>query len=223
MKAKTLLLIGAPLAVGAAALLAMPGAAGAATGTNYHATLNPLNHSTASGSVSLQLNGNQATISEHVSGLAATFSGKPYPHVQHIHIGGMGMCPTPSADKNSDGVVSTTEGAPQYGPIGTTLSLTGDTSPAAGTTLTVAPSGGGFTYTRTITLDAKTLASVTSGKGVVVVHGLDPATLSKKAQGEKSDLVPSLAAGRDLAGAVWRAERLADVEHPGGLEPDRWR
>ena len=33
---------------------------------------------------------------------------------------------------------------------------------------------------------------MTSGKGVVVVHGLDPATLSKKAQGEKSDLVPSL-------------------------------
>jgi hypothetical protein len=27
---------------------------------------------------------------------------------------------------------------------------------------------------------------------VIVVHGLDPATLSKKAQGEKSDLVPSL-------------------------------
>jgi hypothetical protein len=27
---------------------------------------------------------------------------------------------------------------------------------------------------------------------VIVVHGLDPATLSKKAQKEKSDLVPSL-------------------------------
>ncbi len=27
---------------------------------------------------------------------------------------------------------------------------------------------------------------------MIVVHGLDPATLSKKAQAEKSDLVPSL-------------------------------
>src|SRR4051812_15590117 len=159
MKARALVILGAPLVVGAAALLVMPGASGAATATNYQATLNPLNHSTASGSVSLQLNGSRATISEHVSGLAATFSGNPYPHVQHIHIGGMGMCPTASADKSGDGVVSTTEGAPQYGPIGAALSTSGDTSPAAGTTLTVAPSGAGINYSRTITLDAKTMAS----------------------------------------------------------------
>ncbi|MEO9240605.1 MAG: hypothetical protein ABI418_21245, partial [Jatrophihabitantaceae bacterium] len=67
-----------------------------------------------------------------------------------------------------------------------------DTSPAAGTTLTVAPSGASYDYNRTITLDAKTLASLKAGTAVVVVHGLDPATLSKTAQGEKSDLVPSL-------------------------------
>jgi hypothetical protein len=36
------------------------------------------------------------------------------------------------------------------------------------------------------------MAALQAGTGVVVVHGLDPATLSKKAQGEKSDLVPSL-------------------------------
>jgi hypothetical protein len=36
------------------------------------------------------------------------------------------------------------------------------------------------------------MQSLTSGTAVVVVHGLDPSTLSKKAQGEKSDLVPSL-------------------------------
>jgi hypothetical protein len=192
MKTKTLAILAAPLAVGAAALLGMPGAANAAATSSYQAMLNPLNHSSASGSFSLQLNGSQATISEHVSGLAATFSGKPYPHVQHIHIDGMGQCPTASADKNADGVVSTTEGAPAYGPIGTTLSTSGDTSPAAGTTLPVAPSGAGFDYSRTITLDAKSLAAVTSGKAVIVVHGLDPATLSTKAQGEKSELVPSL-------------------------------
>jgi len=189
---KALALLAPPLALGAAALLAMPGQAGAAAATSYQAQLGALNNSNASGTVTLDLNGSQATITEHVDGLAATFGGKPYPHVQHIHIGAQGVCPAASADKNADQVVSTTEGAPFYGPIGTTLSTSGDTSPKAGTTLTVAPSGASFDYSRTITLDAKTLASLTAGKAVIVVHGLDPATLSKKAQGEKSDLVPAL-------------------------------
>jgi hypothetical protein len=192
---KAIALLGPPLALGAAALLAMPASAGAATAaTSYQATLGsvPLSQSTGSGDVTLQLNGSVATISEHVSGLAATFGGKPYPHVQHIHIGAKGQCPTASADTSKDGLVNTTEGGPAYGPIGTTLSTSGDISPKAGTTLTVAPSGASFTYTRTITLDAKTMASVTAGTGVVVVHGLDPATLSKKVQAEKSDLVPAL-------------------------------
>jgi hypothetical protein len=188
---KSLMLIAPSVALGIAAL-AMPGSASAAGSSSYQATLNALNHSTGSGSVMLSLNGSQATITEHFTGLAATFSGKPYPHVQHIHIGAAGTCPTTAADANSDGVISTTEGAASYGAIGTTLSTSGDTSPAAGTTLTVAPSGASYDYNRTITLDAKTLASLQAGTAVVVVHGLDPATLSKTAQGEKSDLVPSL-------------------------------
>ena len=223
MKTKTLALLGAPLAVGAAALIVMPGSAGAASGTNYQATLNPLNHSTASGSFSLQLNGNQATITEHVSGLAASFGGKPYPHVQHIHIDGMGMCPTAAADKNADGVVSTTEGAPQYGPIGTTLSTSGDTSPKAGTTLTVAPSGADFTYSRTITLDSKThgVRDVRQGRHRGARSRPGDAEQEGTGREERPRSVP--AAGRDVAGAVWRADRVADVECPGGLEPDRWR
>jgi hypothetical protein len=188
---KSLALAAPVIALGIAAL-AMPGAASAADSSSYQATLNPLNHSTGSGTLMLSLNGSQATITEHFSGLAATFSGKPYPHVQHIHIGAAGTCPDTSVDANKDGVISTTEGAANYGGIGTTLSISGDTSPAAGTTLTVAPSGASYDYSRTITLDAKTLASLKDGKAVVVVHGLDPATLSKTAQGEKSDLVPAL-------------------------------
>lgn len=188
---KSLLLLAPVVAAGVTALAA-PGAAFAAGSGSYQAHLGALNHSSGSGSVTLALNGSKATITEHVSGLAATFAGKPYPHVQHIHIGAMGTCPSTAADKNNDGVISTTEGAPAYGPIGATLSTSGDSSPAAATTLTVAPAGASFDYSRTITLDAKTMASLTAGKAVVVVHGLDPATLSKKAQGEKSDLVPAL-------------------------------
>jgi hypothetical protein len=188
---KSLLLTAPAIALGALAL-AMPGAASAAGSTSYQAQLAALNHSSASGTLTISLNGSQATITEHVDGLAASFSGKPYPHVQHIHIGAQGTCPTTAADANHDGVISTTEGAASYGAIGTTLSTSGDSSPAAGTTLTVAPSGASFDYKRTLTLDAKTMAALQAGTGVIVVHGLDPATLSKQAQGEKSDLVPSL-------------------------------
>ncbi len=181
----------APLAVAALPLLA-PAAASAQDGWSFQATLKPLNHSSASGTVMVQGTGNQATITEHVSGLAPTFGEAPYPHVQHIHIDAAGVCPTMSADKDGDSVVSTTEGAPSYGPIGTTLSTSGGTTPADGTNVKIAPSGGSFNYSRTITLDSATMSSLKAGKAVVVVHGLDPATLSKQAQGEKSDLVPSL-------------------------------
>lgn len=211
---KSLLLLAPAVALGAVAL-AMPGAS-AATNTSYQAQLSTLNHASGSGNVMISLNGSQATITEHVTGLAATFGGKAYPHVQHIHIGAQGTCPTTSADANSDGVISTTEGGAAYGAIGTTLSTSGDSSPAAGTTLTVAPSGASFDYSRTLTLDSKTMASLQAGTAVVVVHGLDPATLSTKAQGEKSDLVPSLplaATSPTLCGTLTASQMSA---MPGG-------
>ncbi len=188
---KSLLLLAPTLALGAAAL-AMPGAASAADGDHYQAQLNALNKSSASGSLMITLNGSQATVTQKVSGLAASFGGNPYPHVQHIHIGAKGECPTTAADGNGDGVISTTEGAPSYGAIGATLSKSGDASPAAGLTLTVAPTGASYDYNRTIPLDAKTVAALKGGTAVVVVHGLDPATLSQEAQDAKSDLVPAL-------------------------------
>ena len=177
---------------GAVALSLFAASPAVAATTSYQANLQAINGSGASGTVMISLNGSQATITEHTTGLAATFSGSPYPHVQHIHINGKGVCPTTAADANTDGVISTTEGGPSYGPIGTTLSTSGPTDPAAGTVLNIAPSGATFDYSRTITLDAATLASIQANTGVIVVHGLDPAKLSTKAQAEKSDLVPSL-------------------------------
>jgi hypothetical protein len=195
----------APLAAAAVPLALASGPAMAATGSSYQATLNPLNHATGSGMATITLDGNTATISESWMGLASTFSGAPYPHVQHIHIGAAGACPTMSADKNGDGVVSTTEGAAAYGGIGATLSTSGDTSPAAGTDIKIAPAGSSTNYRRTITLSADTVKALQDDTAVIVVHGLDPTTLSKKAQGEKSDLVPSLplaATSPALCGAV---------------------
>jgi hypothetical protein len=188
---KSLLLAAPSVAVGLA-VLAMPGIASAADSSSYQAQLGAINGSNASGSVMISLNGSEATVTEKVSGLAAAFNGAAYPHVQHIHIGAKGVCPTPAADTDGDGVISTTEGGPSYGAIGATLSTSGDTSPAAGTTLEVAPSGGSYSYERTFTLDDATMSSLKAGTAVVVVHGLDPATLPTAAQSKPSDLVPSL-------------------------------
>ncbi|TFD05837.1 hypothetical protein E3T28_00365 [Cryobacterium sinapicolor] len=191
MNKKTALWCVPAFALGVAVLTSGP--AFAATGdASYQGTLDAINGSNGSGTVSVEVSGDQATVTQTVTGLAETFDGKPYPHVQHIHIGAKGECPTTAADTNGDGVISTTEGQPSYGEIGTTLSTSGDTSPAAGTDLTLAGMGANYDYNRTFTLDAATAASLEAGTAVVVVHGLDPATLTKAAQDAKSDLVPSL-------------------------------
>ena len=196
---KALVLLAPVAALGVLSFAALP--AGAATSTSYQATLSSvaLSHVTGTGDITIQMDGSTATVTEHVTGLAKTFSGQSYPHVQHIHgpdgklaDGGNGQCPSASDDKSGDGVLSTTEGQPAYGPILSTLSTSGDTSPKAATTLTVAPSGDSFTYSRTFTMDSAAISALTSGTAVVVVHGLDPTTLNQQVQGEKSELVPSL-------------------------------
>lgn len=203
MKAVSLLrsnrLIRASAALGAALFLTVGvlGVASAQTpaSTTYKGTLSPVplnGANSASGTFQLVLSGTQATITEQVSGLASSFNNAPYPHVQHIHGGAAGACPTAAADANSDKVLSTTEGGPAYGAIQTTLSTSGDTTPAAGTNIGIAPTGASFSYSRTITLDAATISSLTSGKAVVVVHGLDPATAAPAATSSPSELVPSL-------------------------------
>lgn len=191
MKKRTALLVIPVLALGGAALSAAPAFAADSGTTSYQAELGALNGSNASGTVMISVAGDQATVDMNVSGLAATFNDAPYPHVQHIHIGG-GSCPTMDADKNGDGIVDTVEGQPAYGMIGTTLSTSGDTSKAAGTDLKVAGMGAAYTYNRTFTVNPETAASIKAGTASVVVHGLDPTTLSAKAQGEKSNLVPTL-------------------------------
>jgi len=187
---KTLRFLAVPtLALGA---LALSGGPASAADHTYQSTLAQINGSSASGTITVDVTGNQAHAVLKVSGLASTFNNAPYPHVQHIHGGAQGACPAPSADKDGDGVVSTTEGAPSYGGIVTTLSTSGDTSPAAGLDLKLAGQGASYTVDRTFELNAETKAALESGTAVVVVHGLDPATLSPAGQAAKSDLVPSL-------------------------------
>lgn len=189
---KASLVAASSVAVLGIGLLVGPAFASEPSRITYQADLDPLNHSGGSGTFTLSLRGHTATVTERVRGLASTFGGQPYPHVQHIHVDAAHQCPPPSADTSGDGVISTSEGAPFYGAIGATLTTSGDTSPAAATTLTTAPTGSSFVYRRTLTLDNRTLTSIRKGTAVIVVHGLDPSTLPPAAQHEPSDLVASL-------------------------------
>lgn len=207
---KTRMALVPALALGMAAFAAAPAMA-ATSGTTYEAQLHALNESGGTGTAMVTLNGNTVTVDANVSGLAMKFNGNAYPHVAHIHDMGSGECPLPSADKNNDGVVSTPEGAPAYGKIGATLTTSGDTSPASALDLKRAfGMGGSFTYHRTFTLDAATLAQVKANNAVIVVHGLDPAKLSKKAQKEDSSpltkALPLAATAPALCGALHPAQ-----------------
>ena len=189
---KTLRFMAVPtLALAAVALSASPSLAQDGS-DHYQSTLGQINGSAGKGTITLDVTGNQAHVVLNVSGMPAKFMDAPYPHVQHIHGGAQGVCPSPAADKDGDAVISTTEGAPSYGAIVTTLSTTGDTSPAAGLDLKVAGQGAAYTVDRTFELNAETKAALAAGTAVVVVHGLDPATLSAAGQAAKSDLAPTL-------------------------------
>lgn len=180
-------------AVGAVGLcLGTTGAASAASWDHYQATLNPLNKQDASGSASVALSGHTAKVTVDASGLASTFKGGPFPHAQHFHIAGQGQCPTTADDKSGDGVVSTVEGQAAYGKIGASLTTKGDASPKSALAVKRFPGGSSFSYSRTFHVSGKVADQIEAGTAVVVVHGLDPATMSKKAQKEKSELDKSL-------------------------------
>ncbi|WP_245580115.1 hypothetical protein [Arthrobacter castelli] len=190
-KMKKAMLLAPAVALGLTGMGAAPAMADHAEGT-YSTTLGEVNNSGATGLAWVEVTGSQATVTIQTKGLAETFKGEPYPHVQHVHIGAQGTCPTMADDANGDGIVDTVEGQPAYGKIGTTLSLTGDTGPTAGTDVAVAPSGDAYTYERTFDLNGATQDALAGGTGVVVVHGLDPANQPAAAAGTKSNLAPKL-------------------------------
>lgn len=191
MKKTTLMLAAPAIGLGLVAMGAVPAMAHDGA-HSYSTTLDEINNSGASGEVWIDVEGSEATVTMNASGLAAEFDGAAYPHVQHIHIGAQGTCPSMSADENGDGIISTTEGGASYGAIGTTLSVgDADKSPDAALDLMVAPSGDSYTYEETFELNADTMASLEAGTAVVVVHGLDPANQPEGAT-EPSDLVPEL-------------------------------
>lgn len=160
------------------------------------ADLAPLNDSGAQGTAMATIEGTTVTVETESSGLLAG-----QPHAQHFHIGGRNMCPGPDAadDKEDDGRLSTTEGQPSYGPIKTSLTTTGDTSPDSGLAVTRMPAAnddGVVMYQRTFEVPADVAAAVKAGDAVIVQHGVDYNGNGKYDMdgGGKSDLDPSLPA-----------------------------
>lgn len=151
--------------------------------------LRQLNDSGARGHGALVLRGNQVDIAFRVRGVLAGA-----PHAQHIHIGAQGRCPSQSADTSGDGIVNTTEGHPFYGHIGTSLTTSGDTSPASGLAVDrfPTPDGSSYDYRRSITVTADVASDIRNGKAVLVVHGIDPNRSGAYDGSAPSDLDPSL-------------------------------
>ncbi|MDG9717236.1 hypothetical protein [Streptomyces sp. DH24] len=186
-----------------------------------HATLNPfkVNKVTGSGTAMVHLEGNKAHVVVKHSGLLAGA-----PHAQHFHIAAKGVCPPETVAKTRNGktFLNTTDGAPFYGGIGTSLTTTGDTSPASGLAVDRFPVGDKVHYERTIHLSDEAAKSLREGTGVVVVHGIDFNGNGKYDNNlGPSDLDPSLpseATNPALCGALKMAAKGAVHGGEGGTQ-----
>jgi hypothetical protein len=177
------------VAIAAAAFPLLTITAASAADGSYQADLGALNSSGVSGTGMVTLDGNQATVMIEASGLVAGA-----PHAQHFHIGAEGTCPTDAADEDGDGFLSTTEGAPFYGSIGTSLTTEGDTSPDSGLAVDRFPTaeGGSLSYERTFEVSDDVAAAFENGTAVLVVHGVDKNGNGTYDGDVMSDLDPSL-------------------------------
>lgn len=188
-----------------------------------HADLSPVPYSkvTGSGTATVSLTGHEATVTVQAQDLLAGA-----PHAQHFHIEAKGVCPPASAAKERNGILSinTTDGAPFYGGIGTSLTTTGDTSPDSGLAVDRFPTGPAIDYHRTLTLSPEAAESVRAGTAVVVVHGVDV-----NGNGEyddvlgESDLDPALpaeATNPALCGSLAASPRGAVAGGLGGSQTD---
>lgn len=198
---KKMLLAAPALALGALSMTAAPATAHESDMVSTQATLNTLNGSGTTGQAMVNLHGSEATVSLNVSGAAETFMDGPFPHAQHFHIGAQGMCPSPDADTDGDGVVSTPEGQPFYGMIGASLTTEGDTSADSALAVERFPGGSAYTYERTFEVNAETAEAIKNGTASVVVHGVDPTLLPAAAAEKQSSLNPDLPLAATLPAA----------------------
>lgn len=156
--------------VGLAALTVgmMSTAAAADHGGTYTAQLDSLNDSgsTAEATIEVDEDTNEATVTINGSGFVAA------PHAQHIHGFDEGStCPTGNElDEDGDGFTSTPEAQPSYGPIETSLTTEGDTSPDSALAVERFPTYES-SYNRTFELPEDVATNLANYH--IVIHGND--------------------------------------------------
>jgi serine/threonine protein kinase len=130
----------------------------------------PTNHVTGSGTASILLNGNVATVRITSVGL---LDGSP--HLIHIHAGGQGICPPASAARLHNGhlAISTGNGIRFYGPPLVSLTLRGDTSARSNLAFPRFPAVGAIKYERVVRLLPAIADLIRGGNAVLVIHGID--------------------------------------------------
>jgi tRNA A-37 threonylcarbamoyl transferase component Bud32 len=181
----------------------------------------PKNHATGSGTATLHLNGNVATVTLTTNGLDYS---EELAHALHIHAGGKGVCPPASAARSHNGhlTISTTDGIKFYGPPAQSLTTHGDTSTSSILVFSRYPTGGKIRYKRTITLPASVARKVRENNAVIVVHGVDY-DHSGIYSGvlERSDLnraVPATATAPALCGPLTHSKTTASAgQRPSGV------
>jgi len=166
------------------------------TGVHLHAHLNPLNNAGTRGNSDVVVHGRRAHVDIDAFGLARNL-----PHAEHIHFGAEARheCPSVFDDTNGDFRLTTSEGAPAYGPIVSSLTTRGDTSPSSALAVDRFPTAtkGAIHYDRRIDFSSAAVArAIRNGKGVIVIHGVDYNHNGEYdfASAGKSDLDPNLPA-----------------------------
>jgi hypothetical protein len=185
VKSKRAAVAGAALittaAIGGAGILTTANAAPDASasngdGSHHSATtagrLHPLNNSGAVGKALVKSEGRRLHVELRAHRLAPNL-----PHAQHIHFGAQARheCPTVADDSNGDFRLTTSEGAPAYGPVRVSLTTKGDTSPASVLAVERFPTApkGEVDYSRTTRTSKAVARAIRRGEAVVVVHGVD--------------------------------------------------
>ena len=179
----------------------------------------PVNDAPGSGSAMIEVDGTTISFDLAYEGLLADS-----PHAAHIHFGADARheCPTAADDTAGDGFLDTTDGAPAYGPIVTSLTTEGDTSPESGLAIDRFGVGDDVDYSRDdVEVSAEVSAAILAGQGVVVVHGVDHNGNGEYDAGDRgmSDLDPSLpgeATDHALCG-VAQASQMTDMP-AGGVQ-----
>lgn len=155
------------ITLGVAVLVAMALAipAGAGKADHFTAHLTELNDSGVTGQAVLWMTDDALTVNLTVNGLDGGLV-----HMQHIHgkAQGEAECPTIARDIDGDGLISVSEGGPDYGPV--LLSLLRDG-------VFPTPNPGGVNKTKATYTSTNAGGDITDlgplDSRVIVVHGLD--------------------------------------------------